>query len=169
MRVLIVMALAVMLSGCVFTGQNSIDKTNEMIVERNEGRLTAFSSALSACDEKPGCLVGVSLAFASNMGQQPLLRPETGLDYVRELRQWIDPVGNIIDRINGSDGVSGDRAGSYVKGDGNTILIGNRSSADNQSSSSFSLNQSYTRTWDGYNRDYTGQQPISDAGLGEVQ
>lgn len=74
---------------------------------------------------------------------------------------WVDPVGSLIDRINGgTGGTSGDRASNIVRGDGNVILVGNRASADNGSTAGFSLSNSYSRAWNGYNRDYANQQPI---------
>ena len=163
MKILIaVLFLVSMSSGCsAILGESSIDKTNRMLVEQNDGQLEAFASALEICDEKPGCLVGVSLAFASNMGKQPLFRPESYLDYIREIRMWIDPVGNLVDRLQGgTGGNSGDRASNVIKGDGNVILTGNRVSADNGSSTDFSLSSAYSRTWTGYNREYTNQEPI---------
>lgn len=167
MKRVLAIALLIPISGCSFTGPNSIDRTNEMIHESNKGRLESFATAMSACEEKPGCLVAVSMAFAGNMGQQNLLRPESTLDYIREVRMWVDPVGNLIDRLNGgTGGTSGDRAANVVKGDGNVILVGNRASADNGSTAGFSLSNAYTRSWNGYNRDYTGQQPITDEGVG---
>ena len=167
LKMALVVSLMIPLSGCsAIFGQSSIDKTNEMIVESNQGRLESFATAMAACEEAPGCLVAVSMAFAGNMGQAPLFRPESYLDYIREIRMWIDPVGNLIDRLNGgTGGTSGDRAANVVKGDGNVILVGNRASADNGATAGFSLSNSYTRTWDGYNRHFTGQQPITDEGL----
>lgn len=145
-------------SGCA---GNSIDKTNGMIAVANADRLQALAKALSICNEKPGCVGTVAFAFGSGAGQQQFLRPESWLDYIREARMWVDPVGNLIDRINGgTGGTSGDRASNIVRGDGNVILVGNRSSADNSSTSGFSLNQSYSRTWTGYNRSYTNQEPV---------
>lgn len=163
----LVVGLVAALSGCA--GQNSTDKTNQMISESNDGRLESFARAMAVCGDNAACQVAISLAFAGNMGQQQFLRPESWLDYVREARQWIDPVGNLIDRLNGgTGGISGDRAASVIKGDNNLVMIGNRARADNQSSMSFSLNPNYTRSWNGYNRDFKGQQPINDDGLGEV-
>jgi hypothetical protein len=157
---LLIICIMLATSSCSMLGESSIDKTNRMIDDSNAGRLEAFASAMEICDEKPGCIVAVSMAFASNMGQQQFIRPESVLDYIRELRQWVDPIGNLIDRLEGNGGTSGDRAANVVKGDGNVILVGNRSSADNGSTSGFSLNQSYSRTWTGYNRSYTNQEPV---------
>lgn len=150
--------LALSLSGCA---GNSIDRTNEMIAAANNGRMEALATALAICDEKPGCIGTVSFAFGSGAGQQPFIRPESWIDYIREARMWLDPVGNLIDRLQGGTaGTSGDRAANIVRGDGNVILVGNRSSADNGSTSGFSLSNTYSRTWTGYNREYTNQEPI---------
>lgn len=155
---LLLICIMLATSGCA---SNSIDKTNEMIAEANADRLHALATALSICDEKPGCVGTVAFAFGRGAGQQQFLRPESWLDYIREARMWVDPVGNLIDRINGgTGGTSGDRASNIVRGDGNVILVGNRSSGDNGSTSGFSLNQSYSRTWTGYNRSYNNQEPV---------
>lgn len=154
----IIVCLMLATSGCA---GNSIDKTNEMIARANEDRLQALATALSICDEKPGCVGTVAFAFGSGAGQQQFIRPESWLDYIREARMWVDPVGSLIDRINGgTGGTSGDRASNIVRGDGNVILVGNRASADNGSTAGFSLSNSYSRAWNGYNRDYANQQPI---------
>jgi hypothetical protein len=156
--------LIVPLSGCVsLTGPSSIDTTNQMIVESNKDRLTNYGQAMAACGDNAACQVGVSLAFAGNMGQQSLYRPETALDYVRELRGWIAPLSVFW----GGSG-DGSRGANVVRGDGNVIMVGNETRAENASSVSQPVTAEYTRHYDQLNRTYTGLQPITDAGLGEV-
>jgi hypothetical protein len=156
--------LIVPLSGCVsLTGPSSIDATNQMIVESNKDRLTNYGQAMASCGSNAACQVGVSMAYASNMGQQPLFKPETPLDWVRELR-WIAPMAM------GLWGGSGDgsRGANYVKGDGNVIMVGNETDASGYSLVDMPVSTSYNRNYDQFNRDYTGLQPITDNGLGEV-
>jgi len=143
-----------MLSGCSLFGESSVDKTNQMIADSNEGRLEAFATAMAICGNNQSCSTAVAMAFAGNMGQQPLLRPESTLDYIRELRLWVDPVGNLITRLEGNSGTSGDRAANYIKGDGNILVIGNKTSASDKSTASlsFSANPTKTQSWqDMYN------------------
>ena len=163
----IIVALVATLSGCItLLGPSSVDRTNEKIIEANRDRLAAYARAMVACGDNAACQVGASLAFAGNLGQQQLMRPETGLDWVRELRLWIDPIDRIVARVDGGGGYSGDRAVNYVRGDGNILLVGNRFSADQQSTTTFSLTPAYTRIYDGGgNRTFTGLQPINDGGL----
>lgn len=155
-------AFVASLSGCA----SSIDETNKQIAATNAAYLKAYGEGMAGCKDNAACQVGLTAAFAGGIGRQQLLRPETPLDYVREARNWIDPVGNIIDRINGYGGTSGDRSSNIIRGDGNTILVGNKVSAADQSSTSFSLNPSYTRNYDGgYNRNYTGGGTVTDEGV----
>jgi len=146
-RIIFLLSALFLLSGCAsLFGESSIDKTNQMIVDSNEGRLESFATAMTTCGDNQGCLVAVSMAFASNMGQQPLLRPESTLDYIRELRLWVDPVGNLITRLEGNSGTSGDRAANYIKGDGNILVIGNKTSASERSTASLSFSATPTKT-----------------------
>lgn len=166
-KFLLFLVVALLFSGCTsIFGPSSIDRTNDMIVDANRYRLESYARAMVACGDNAACQVGASLAFAGNLGQQPLMRPETGLDWLRELRLWIDPIDRIVARVDGGGGYSGDRAVNYVRGDGNILLVGNRSSAEQQSSAAFSLDPSYVRSYDGGgNRTFTGLQPINDGGL----
>lgn len=152
------------LAGC--GASSSIDATNAQIAVTNAAYLKAYADGMVGCQDNAACQVGLTSAFVGGTGRQPLLRPETPLDYIREARGWVDPIGNIIDRINGYGGTSGDRSANIIRGDGNTILVGNKVSAAEQSSTSFSLNPSYTRSYDGgQNRNYTGGEIINDDGV----
>ena len=153
--------LALLLTGCA-----NVDNTNRLIADANRDRAKAYADGMAACGTNAACQVGLTALVAGGLGQQQFIKPDTAIDWLREGRMWLDPVGRIVDRVVGASGTSGDHAGSHVRGDGNTILIGNRSSADQQSVASFLLNPSYTRSYDGGgNRDYTGLQPITDEGL----
>lgn len=158
---LLAMLLPSLLAACA-----GVDDANRLIAESNSDRLAVYGDGMAACGDNAACQVGLTAAFAGGLGQQQFFRPDTPVDYLREGRLWLDPVGRIVDRVAGSSGTSGDHAGSYVRGDGNTILIGNRASAENGSTASLSLSPSYTRSYDGgQNRNYTGLQPITDEGL----
>lgn len=160
-RLLPLLIAVLLLSGCA-----GVDNANKLIAESNADRLSAYGRGMAYCRDNAACQVGLTAAFAGGLGQQQFFRPDTPVDWLREGRLWLDPVGRIVDRVAGSSGTSGDHAGSYVRGDGNTILIGNRSTGDNGSTASLSLNPSYTRSYDGgQNRTYTGLQPITDEGL----
>lgn len=162
---LVLVIAAVALSGCVsLTGPSSIDTTNQLIVDSNAGRLESFATAMEKCGANAACQVAVSMAYAGNIGQQPLLRPETPLDYLREARNWIAPLAMIY----GGSG-DGDRGSSVIRGDGNVVMMGNRTKAENASSVSQPIAAEYTRNYDQNNRHFTGLQPIDDSGLGEVQ
>jgi hypothetical protein len=151
-----------MLSGCLSIAHaDSIDDTNRMIDASNKDRLVAFGQAMAACEEKTGCLVAVSMAYAGNMGQQNFLRPETYLDYIREARNWLVPLNLIF----GGSG-DGDRGVNSIRGDGNVIMVGNKSEANGASSISQPVDTNYSKTYEQLNRNYTGMQPISDNGLG---
>jgi hypothetical protein len=163
---LLVFCLLSFISGCA----SSIDITNTQIAAANAAYLKAYADGLAGCRDNSACQVGLTSAFAGGLGRQPLLRPETPLDYIREVRGWIDPIGSIIDRMNGYGGTSGDRSSNIIRGDGNTILVGNKVSSAEQSSTSFSLNPSYTRSYDGgQNRTYTGGETITDDGINTDQ
>ena len=163
---LFVVLAFLLLSGCA----SSIDTTNAQIAATNAAYLKAYADGMAGCRDNAACQVGLTSAFAGGLGRQPLLRPETPLDYIREARGWIDPIGNIIDRINGYGGTSGDRSSNIIRGDGNTILVGNKVSSAEQSLTSFSLNPSYTRSYDGgQNRTYTGGETITDDGVNTDQ
>ena len=160
------LALAVSLlylTGCSFTGPSSIDTTNQMIVQMNENRLVNYSDAMANCGDNAACQVGVSMAFAGNLGQQQLFRPETPLDYLRELR-WIAPMAMSLWSGSGD----GDRGSNWVKGDGNIIMVGNESKASGYASLSQPIGTSYQRNYDQSNKNFTGVQPISDEGLGDL-
>lgn len=162
---LVLLAAVVVSPGCA-----DINKTNELIAAANAGRLTQYAAGMAACGENAGCQVGLSAAFFSGSGQQNYFRPETPIDYLREGRLWLDPVSNIIERINGYGGTSGDRSLNSFRGDGNIIMVGNKVSAAGESSTSFSLNPSFTRSYDGgNNRHYTGGGTVTDEGVNTAQ
>lgn len=71
---IIVTALA--LSGCGYR------EVNQMIADSNTNRLKAYADGMKACGVNAACQVGLSMAFAGDMGQQNLIRPESVKDYI---------------------------------------------------------------------------------------
>ena len=161
MKIILPGLVGLLLVGCSFTGPSSIDTTNQMISEVNENRLVNYGEALANCGENAACQVGVSLAFAGNLGQQQFFRPETALDYVREFRGWA-PIAIALGLGGSGDG---DRGANMIRGDGNVIMVGNKTKAEGYSSTSMPVSSSYTKQYDQFNRTYTGLQPITDEGL----
>lgn len=161
MRILLPLFLALMLSSCA-----GVDQTNQLIADGNAQRLQAYADGMAGCGDNAACQVGLTAAFAGGLGQQQFFKPDTAVDYLRAGLPYADILYRSYAIWGGGGGTSGDRAVNYIKGDGNTLLIGNRTSSDNGSTASLSLNPSYTRRYDGGgNRNYTGLQPITDEGL----
>lgn len=150
-----------LLSSCA-----GVDQTNQLIADGNAQRLQAYADGMAGCGDNAACQVGLTAAFAGGLGQQQFFKPDTAVDYLRAGLPYMDILYRSYAIWGTSGGTSGDRAVNYIKGDGNTLLIGNRTSGDNGSTASLSLNPAYTRSYDGgQNRTYTGEQPITDAGL----
>lgn len=148
------------LSGC------DVDEANKLIATTNAERVEAFANGLVACGDNAACQVAVSMAFAGGLGQQQLFRPDTIVDYLRAGLPYGDLSLRLVSLLNTSSGVSGDRATNVIKGDGNTLLIGNRTTATEQSTASLALDASYSRQYDGgQNRNYTGGTTINDEGV----
>jgi hypothetical protein len=165
MKIIAVIAIAIVF---LLTSCADYQTVNDAIMENNRLTREAFQRGLAACGENAACQVGVTAAYFSGAGQQELFKPESAKDYLTAFY----PYALLAERAfgtywNGSgSGASGDRASIYVKGDGNTFAMGNRLSAADYSLATMSLTPSYNRTFDGgYNRTYTGLQPITDEGL----
>jgi hypothetical protein len=161
--VLVMLLPPLLLSGCA-----DFSTVNTAIMDNNRMTREAFARGMAECGDNAACQVGVTAAYFSNAGQQELFRPETAKDYLQAGLPYANLALTGFGMYwNGSgNGTSGDRSSIYVKGDGNTFSLGNKLSASEYSSATMSLNPSYTRWYDGgYNRDYTGQQPITDEGL----
>lgn len=98
------------LTGCSYT------ELNRAIMASNERREINFGKALAECKGEQGCLVGVSLAYGSNIGQQKLFKPETPLDYITAVTPLAMMLGQWYLGSSGGGGVS-------VKGDDNTVYF----------------------------------------------
>lgn len=157
---IICIMLALSLSGCA---DQSIRELNTQIMESNSLSRIAYAEGMAGCGDNAACMVGVTASYFSSSGQQQLVKPDTALDYVKAGL----PIGNLFLQGFGmywygqGNGTNGDRSSMFVKGDGNTFVMGNKLSADNQGSTALSFSQAYTRSWDGgYNREYVNQEPI---------
>jgi hypothetical protein len=157
-KILCLVSLLIPLSGCA--DRSGI---NTAIMENNRANREAMADGLAACGDNAACQVGVTAAYFSSAGQQPLIPEETALDYTKAIL----PFAQLGLQAFGmywygqGNGTSGDRASTFVKGDGNVFVSGNK-----MDYSSIGLDTSFSRTFDGgYNRNFTGQQPISDEGL----
>jgi hypothetical protein len=147
-------------SGCA---DQSIRELNTQIMESNSLSRIAYAEGMAGCNSDAACMVGVTASYFSSSGQQQLVKPDTSLDYVKATL----PFAQLGLQAFGmywygqGNGTNGDRSSMFVKGDGNTFVMGNKLSADNQGSTALSFSQAYTRSWDGgYNREYTNQEPI---------
>jgi hypothetical protein len=86
MRTIIVVFLClVFLSGCGFKDYNSV------VATQNANRFKAFTEGLNA-SKSEGARIAMAMAFASNMGQEQLARPETARDYIRTLAPFVTPL-----------------------------------------------------------------------------
>lgn len=146
-------------SGCA----DGVRELNTQIMESNSLSRIAYAKGIAGCGDNAACMVGVTASYFSTAGQQQLVKPDTSLDYVKATL----PFAQLGLQAFGmywygqGNGASGDRASTYVKGDGNTFVMGNKLSADNGGYTRLSFSQAYTRSYDGgYNREYTNQEPI---------
>lgn len=156
----LLLILPMLLTGCA---DQSIRELNTQIMESNSLSRIAYAEGMAGCGDNAACQVGVTASYFSTAGQQQLVKPDTSLDYVKATLPFAQ-LGLQAFGIywNGSgSGTSGDRASTYVKGDGNTFVMGNKLTATDYASTSLTFTPSYTRTYDGgYNRSYTNQEPI---------
>lgn len=162
----LIICAAVALSGCA-----DHSAINTAIMENNRLTREAYADGLAGCGDNAACQVGVTAAYFSGAGQQELFKPETAKDYLQAGLPYANLALTAFGLYwnNSGNGTSGDRASIYAKGDGNTFVMGNKLSATDYSLATMSVTPSYNRSWSGYNREFTGQQPIPDAGLGEVK
>jgi len=155
---LLLLILPLLLTGCA----DGVRELNTQIMESNSLSRIAYAEGMAGCGDNAACMVGVTASYFSSSGQQQLVKPDTSLDYVKATLPFaqlgLQAFG--LYWYGQGSGTSGDRASTYVKGDGNTFVMGNKLSADNGGSTGLSFSQSYTRSWDGYNRSYTNQEPI---------
>lgn len=151
--------LPLLLSGCA----DGVRELNTQIMESNSLSRIAYAEGMAGCGDNAACQVGVTASYFSSAGQQQLVKPDTSLDYVKATLQFAQLGLQAFGMYwyGQGNGTSGDRSSMFVKGDGNTFVMGNKLSADNGGSTGLSFSQSYTRSYDGgYNREYTNQEPI---------
>lgn len=136
-----------MLPGCsILSGQDPINTTNQLIANSNTARLAAYADGMASCGDNAACQVGISMAFATGAGQQPLFKPETAVDYLRAGLPYADLALRAYSIWGGSNGISGDRSSIFVKGDGNSFNIANRMSATDQSSVAVDWSNTFSRS-----------------------
>lgn len=161
MNMLLAMLLPALLSACA-----GVDTTNQLIADSNSQRLSAYADGMAGCGDNAACQVGLTAAFAGGLGQQQFFRPDTAVDYLRAGLPYAELGLRAYSIWGAAGGTSGDRAATIVRGDGNTLLIGNRVSASEQSTASHPIDLAYSRLYDGgYNRTYTGGGAVSDEGV----
>jgi len=118
------------LSSCGYL-TNNFEDYNSKIATVNTERRVAYGDSLAGCKGEPGCLVGVTSSYYSNAGQIPMKEPETPLAYLRELH----PYARLAVDIWGPGNIGKNQGGISFQGDHNILMdVGNRKSADNQSS-----------------------------------
>jgi len=113
--------LGLALSGCGYK------EVNQMIADSNVQRLQAYADGMKACGVNAACQVGLSMAFAGNMGQQDLIRPESVKDYVVAITPLVSVLGQWFQTSNssGEDGI--DMSGSI----GSTLNVFKGNTMDN--------------------------------------
>jgi hypothetical protein len=118
MRVLIVMALAVMLSGCAQpqTGQKEM--------------LLTFSHALKNCGESAGCVAGVQAAAYSGLFREQ--QQDTIVNIAAAMLPWGRILLDGMALYKGTTGSSSQ--GMIVKGNNNQFIGFNRTMADRSAS-----------------------------------
>jgi hypothetical protein len=90
--------LGLALSGCGYK------EVNQMIADSNVQRLQAYADGMKACGVNAACQVGLSMAFAGNMGQQDLIRPESAKDYIVTITPLVSILSQWAGGGNGANG-----------------------------------------------------------------
>ena len=158
---LFALLLVFLLSACA-----GVDTANQLIADSNSQRLTVYADGMAGCGDNAACQVGLTAAFAGGLGQQQFFRPDTAVDYLRAGLPYAEIGLRAYSIWGAAGGTSGDRAATIVRGDGNTLLVGNRVSAADQSTASIPVDVDYSRLYDGgYNRIFTGGGAVSDDGV----
>ena len=158
--------LLAMLCPMLLTACAGVDTANQLIADSNSQRLSAYADGMAGCGDNAACQVGLTAAFAGGLGQQQFFRPDTAVDYLRAGLPYAEIGLRAYSIWGAAGGTSGDRAATIVRGDGNTLLVGNRVSAADQSTASIPVDVAYSRLYDGgYNRLFTGGGAVSDDGV----
>ena len=139
MKAILAVFLTVMLSGCISTAQFSpvekFTEENRQISENNTSRLIAYANGMAACGDNAACQVGVSMAFAGNLGQQQLFKPQTWLEYLGLLLPYGD---RMVDRLY--SGGSGSSQGLVINRSENVQIIGSANKNESDGGSTLTNN-----------------------------
>jgi len=121
---LLILSAVVMLSGCISTAQFSpvekFDQENQSIMQMNNDRFKAYADGIAACQSE-GCRIAIAMAYAGNLGQQQLFKPQTWLEYLGLLLPYGD---RALDRLyggsGGGQGITINRSSDFsISGSGN--------------------------------------------------
>jgi len=125
-------ASIMMLGGCAMQTQ-----VNQQIADSNVMRFKAYTEGMVGCGRDESCKLGLSMAYASNMGVQPFFRESDGVDYMKAGVPYFSFLAELT-RLFVITG--GESQGMVITGDNNTLVgVGNKLYADNQSSVAFPL------------------------------
>lgn len=82
-KLLLLLALCLSFSGCARQGD-----VNQHIADSNKNRFEAFSAGMAGCKENAACQVGLSMAFAANLGAQNFYKEETYSEMLGGVVPW---------------------------------------------------------------------------------
>jgi hypothetical protein len=131
--------VGVMLSGCGAIGGTGFlqdnSQVNQLIAQSDENMLKALAEGLVACGENEGCKIALSSAYFSQIGQRKFFKPESVSDILMAGSRYIPLVDEAIRLWANSSYGAGSNGGLVLVGDNNQVSnLGNRTTADNQSS-----------------------------------
>lgn len=111
--------MGVLISLTLLSGCADYSTLNQQILDSNVEKLKGYGAAMAACGSDAACKVGVSMAYATNVGQQQLFKPQTALDWAAALSPYANTLLEVYKiheggigsgmggiNINGSNGVS---------------------------------------------------------------
>lgn len=137
---------------------------NQQIADSNALRFKAYTEGMVGCKQDESCKLGLSMAFAANMGVQPFFRESDGVDYMKAGAPYFNFLLEVTRMFTYGDG--NDSQGMVVTGSGNSFIgVGNKLYADNQSSVAFPI----TSTIDNHRDNYVQRDSRSSSiGTGTV-
>jgi len=122
--------VSALLSGCA-----DYQSTNEIIAQSNEDRFATYKDGMIGCAGDAACKVGLSMAFAGNIGNQEFFKPESARDYMIAGL----PYAQIAAQIYGGAVSTGSGSGIVVKGNNNTFSgVNNKVESSGESTTTFS-------------------------------
>ncbi len=167
LKFIAVAVVGLMLSGCALLGQpNEFIETNRMILSANATSKQAFAAALAVCKGEPGCLVGVSMAYATNIGDRDLVQPERTSEIMKNTVPFVSLALQAVDLFYGGIG-SGSNGAYVIKGDNNTISgVGNYNESSGGSTTNAEVSSSNTFSWSAdNNQDASHDNAYADPGV----